>query len=373
MASSPATSAQGLRAAWSRVGTFVLFGAIPAVVLASFMLGGRHNFAFDFHIFWSASRRVLHGHTPYPSPTVVAHATSPTIHHQFFVYPPLLAVLLLPLAALPFSAAATINTILVLACIAGGLRLLGVRDWRCYTLALVTIPVLSSIRLGAISPFLMLAAAVAWHYRDRWAIAGSAVGVAVVAKLFVWPLVIWLLLTRRFKAAAAATIGAGAVTLVVWAAIGFRGLTGYPSLLHNLTRIESVWGFSLVALADRLHLPDPQTSWLLFGVPIAAAGLGACFFRASEGERDRRLFVVTIGLAILLTPILWLHYLTLLLVPVALTRRTFGAEWVLLLAFWISPFQQPGTFAAWRIVLALALVIAITARAARSPGAPASL
>jgi hypothetical protein len=367
MATSPATSAQGLRAAWSRVGRLVLFAAVPAVVVASFMLGGRHNFAFDFHIFWSASGRVLHGRSPYPSPTVVAHATSPTIHHQFFVYPPLLAVLLIPLAALPFTLAAAINTVLVLACVGGGLRLLGVTDWRCYTVALTTLPVLSSIRLGAISPFLMLAAALAWRYRDRWAIAGTAVGVAVVAKLFVWPLVIWLLLTRRFKAAAVATVGAGAVTLLVWAAIGFRGLTGYPSLLHNLTRIESVWGFSLVALADRLHLPDPQTSWLAFGAPIAAVALAGCFFRTGEEGRDRRLFVVTIGLAILLTPILWLHYLTLLLVPVALTRRTFGAEWILLLAFWISPFQQPGTFAAWRIVLALALVIAITFQAARPP------
>ncbi len=359
----PATSAQGLRAAWSRIGGVVLFGAIPALVIASFMLGGRHNFSFDFHIFWSASRRVLHGHSPYPSPAVVARATSPTIHHQFFVYPPLLAVLLVPLAALPFAAAAAVNTVLVLACVAGGLRLLGVTDWRCYTVALTTIPVLSSIRLGAISPFLMLAAALAWRYRDRWAIAGSVVGLAVVAKLFVWPLIVWLLLTRRFKAAAVSTMGAAAVTLVAWAVIGFRGLTGYASLLHNLTRIESVWGYSLVALADRLHLPDPQTSWLAFGVPIAVILLGSCFVGARADETDRRLFVVTLGLAILLTPILWLHYLTLLLVPVALSRRRFGPEWVLLLGFWITPYQQPGTFAAWRVILTLALVIAITVRA----------
>ena len=57
MAVSPATRAEGLRAAWSRIGTLVLFGAVPALVTTSFMLGGRHNFAFDFHIFWGASRR----------------------------------------------------------------------------------------------------------------------------------------------------------------------------------------------------------------------------------------------------------------------------------------------------------------------------
>jgi alpha-1,2-mannosyltransferase len=367
MALSPATPAQGLRAAWSRVGQLVLFGAIPAIVAASFMLGGRHDFAFDFHIFWSASHRVLHGHSPYPSPAAVAAATSPAIHHQFFVYPPLLAVLLLPLAALPFPAAAAINTILVLACVLGALRLLRVADWRCYSVALVSIPVLSSIRLGAISPFLTLATAVAWRYRDRWAIVGSAVGAAVVAKLFVWPLVVWLLLTRRFKAAAAATVGAGAITLAVWAAIGLRGLGDYPSLLRNLTRIESTWGFSLVALADRVGLPDPRTSWVAFGVPLAALLLGASYLRAPRGGLDGRLFVATVGLALLLTPILWLHYLTLLLVPIALRRATFGPEWLLLLCFWISPFQQPGTFAAWRLVVALALVVAITLRVPDPP------
>ncbi len=364
---SPASPTQGLRAAWSRIGQLVLFVGVPAMVVASFMLGGRHNFAFDFHIFWSASRRVLHGHSPYPSPVVVAHATSPTIHHQFFVYPPLLAALLLPLAALPFAAAAAINTVLVLGCLAVGLRLLGVTDWRCYAVTLASIPVLSSVRLGAISPFLMLAAALAWHYRDRWAIAGAAVGAAVVAKLFVWPLVIWLLLTRRFKAAAVATLGSGGLTLAVWAAIGFDGLRGYPSLLRNLTHIESVWGFSLVALADRVGLSDPQASWVVFGIPLALLLLASCFVRAQGPDVDRRLFVVAIGLAILLTPILWLHYLTLLLVPIALSRRTFGPEWILLLAFWISPYQQPGTFAAWRVIVTLGLVIAITIRAERRP------
>ena len=39
---------------------------------------------------------------------------------------------------------------------------------------------------------------------------GSPSGVAVAAKLFVWPLVVWLLLTRRFRAAAWA-VGSAAV------------------------------------------------------------------------------------------------------------------------------------------------------------------
>ena len=54
---------------------------------------------------------------------------------------------------------------------------------------------------GNLTVLLVLPLALAWRYRDRARVVGLAVGVAVAAKLFVWPLVVWLLLTRRFRAA----------------------------------------------------------------------------------------------------------------------------------------------------------------------------
>ena len=55
---------------------------------------------------------------------------------------------------------------------------------------------------GNITILLVLLVALAWRYRDRARIAGLALGAAIAAKLFVWPLVVWLLLTRRYRAAA---------------------------------------------------------------------------------------------------------------------------------------------------------------------------
>jgi hypothetical protein len=92
-------------------------------------------------------------------------------------------------------------------------------------------------------------------------------------------------------------------------------------------------------------------------LPVAALLL-ALAYRAAAGRRDEALFGASLAAALLLTPILWLHYFALLVVPVAIRRRSFGPEWLLLLAFWITPAGAPAHLALWRIALALALAMA---------------
>src|SRR5207244_1002281 len=59
---------------------------------------------------------------------------------------------------------------------------------------------------------------------------------------------IWLLATRRWRAAAAC-VGAGVMLLLgSWAVIGFAGLGSYPTLLNVLERIEAPVSYSAVAL-----------------------------------------------------------------------------------------------------------------------------
>ena len=63
-----------------------------------------------------------------------------------------------------------------------------------------------------------------WRWRDRpWA-AGGPLALAVAFKLFLWPFVVWLAATRRYRAAIIAAALATTYTLVAWAAIGFEGL-----------------------------------------------------------------------------------------------------------------------------------------------------
>ena len=61
----------------------------------------------------------------------------------------------------------------------------------------------------------------------------------------------------------------------------------------------------------------------------------------------------------------------LLLVPIAIARRTFGAIWLIPALFWITPYEEH--FAQhWRIAVGIAVGgLAIAARAARATPGPA--
>ena len=73
-----------------------------------------------------------------------------------------------------------------------------------------------------------------------------------------------------------------------------------------------------------------------------------------------RAFIASIGVALLATPILWEHYLVLLLVPIALVAPRLSAPWLALLAFWISPFPK-ALGSSWKIAVVLVLTSLILA------------
>jgi hypothetical protein len=347
-----------------------VLGVLPVALVCAFTVGviGDH-YAFDFHTFWTSTRKVLHGSSPYPSPALVAHAHPTDGAFEYFVYPPPFVLAMLPFAVLPFAAAAALYTLALLASIAGALWILGVRDWRCYGIAFASIPTLSGLRLGAVTPLLVFLAALAWRHRDRAVVAGASVAAAVVVKLFLWPLGVWLLLTRRRRATAVAVAGSIAVTAVAWAAIGFDGLHRYPELLRSLSRTEAAQSYSLVAAAARLGVPSPRGSWLAVAIPAAAA----LVLWAVRTGRDEAVFSATLIASLLLTPILWLHYFALLLVPVAIRQPRLGRLWILPLLYWVSPIAEPEAHPLWRIVVvvALAVVVAVTRPPAPHP-APAA-
>jgi hypothetical protein len=346
--------------------SLLFLGLLPILLVYEFTIAlVGHRFAFDFHTFWQAARAVTAGHSPYPTPGTILHAHPAAGDYEYFVYPPPFVIALLPFAALPFGVAAGLYTLALVVSVAAALALLDVRDWRCYGVAFAVIPVLSAFRLGAVTPLLMLLAAAAWRYRDQWLKCGVAVGCATLLKLFLWPLVVWLLLTRRWRAAAAAAGVATVTTALAWAALGFKGLGDYPALLKNLSHVEAAQSYSLVAVADRLHLPDPQLTWLLLAVPIAAALVATCVTSIRSADSDRRVFVTMIGIALLLTPILWLNYFALLVVPVALRQRRLGLDWALLAAFWVSPLAAPTAHPLWRLAVMLTVVVLIVERARR--------
>ena len=75
------------------------------------------------------------------------------------VYPPVLYELIVPAAYLPWAIAEVIGLLGLAVLPFLALRVMGVRDWRCYAVAYSSVPVYTSVLLGTISGALMLGVA----------------------------------------------------------------------------------------------------------------------------------------------------------------------------------------------------------------------
>ena len=312
------------REALRRVRDPLLFGILPAAwalitLINAYDLVGMVGFDFRGTL-WRPAHALLEGAALYPEPTRAAiELGNPA------VYPPFVVMLVSPLALLPVASAALVWAVLLGIGVVFSLWLVGVRDWRCYTVALASAPVLEGIFWGNISLLMLLPVAVAWRWRDRAWIAGTAIGAAVAAKLFVWPLIVWLLLTRRFRAAAWATGSAVAFVVFAWATLGFQGFLNYPALLRELQQVYAERSLSLATVAGGLGAPVAAAVAATAVVGVGLLGVAAWLVRRSDG--DRRAFSVVVVACVVATPIVWLHYLALLYVPIAIRWPRLAVAW----------------------------------------------
>jgi len=335
---------------------FAVFAIVVVVLLYTFLIaGGTHPRLEDFHTFWLAGRDYLHHRDPYP-----ARITGRIIHGEWFVYPAPVAALFVPLGALPYSVAAGVMTVLLLAATCGALWLLGVRDVRCYLVSLGSVVVLTAVNLGTMTPLLMLALAGCWRLRRRgWPLAAT-IAAAVLLKLFLWPLLVWTLVTGRRRVTVQALLIASVVSLVAW--LPFAGsLTHYPSLLHQLAVHEAWAGYGVAGLAASVGASHSAAA-LVATAALPLVGISVWF--AGRRLSERRAFAATIALAVVGSPVVWLHYFALAFVCIALLSPAFSLAWFAPLALWVTPWQQAWGDG-WRIVLALAvLALPLAARAA---------
>jgi hypothetical protein len=350
---------RGFARPWELV-SFIWVPAI-AIAYACWWEIRTHDRLQDFGIFRTAASAVIHGRSPY-----MAHPTGAAVaHFDKFVYPPIAALIFAPFAALPAGPSGVLMFIAGFAALLGALRLLGVEDWRCYGVAVISAPAVNSLALGAITSFLLLGAALAWRYRDRPTVVGVATAFTAVLKLFLWPLGVWLLATRRWRAAAICA-GTGLILLLGgWAVIGFAGLQDYPTLVHLLQQVEAPVSYSLVAL---LGISGKTATALTVALSLAAVIAVWLVARSSGG--DRRGFAVAIVFSLVASPLIWIHYLLLLYVPIALYRPRLSGLWFLPLLLWVTPTTH-SQGATWRIALALFVVAVVALRTVGVSARPA--
>jgi hypothetical protein len=322
-----------------------------------FTLDGKYfpdgGFLFDLHVMWDAGRDVLQGQSPYP-----------------FVYPAPAALLMVPFAALPWSVAVVVFSLALYGAAIASLRLLDVRDWRCYALAIGSLAGVTAVTAGTLSWLLAFGAAAAWRYRDRrWIVAAAIVGV-VVTKIFLWPLFIWLIATRRIRTAVTTAALGVVVVIGSWAVISFDGFRDYPQGLGRIAGLEQEKGYSAFPFLRSLGLPTGTTHVVLLGLAIFA--IAGILLVARTVDGDRRAFAVAIGAALLLSPIMWPHYLVLLFVVLALFRPRLSVAWFVPLLYWLLPYVVfPGSNShLWSILMTFAITLLIGAAAVWSQRAP---
>ena len=307
--------------ALTRVAPFVLgaFGVgILLLVAASFI--GSSGFGYDYEAYDLAARRIAVGEaidgTNLLYPPGLAEAYNSGQYARLYLYPPPLAVALVPLTALVPDQAVLAWLVLRCALLLVGVALLPVSAAAraaIFAVAAISFPVWYDLNLGNLSIVLFALSALVWRFRDS-PVASIALAVCGVVRYpFGLVLVTWLL-QRRWRAVAL-TIVAG--VLIAAATLPFVGIQSWFDYVATLGALRDVsageHNVSLATTAHAIGLPGPDGVWVAVG--IAVAGI-ATVWSALRRDAETAL-VVSLTATILFFPFFHPHYLVQLLVPAA--------------------------------------------------------
>lgn len=327
--------------AMGRVAPIVLFGLIPVAFLLGALLvyWDIDEFAFDFHYgLYPQAHRLLSVGVPFDSPDAAI-----TGHNA--IYTTFTAAVATPITLLPPLVADVVFTALLVAAGAACLWVLGVRDWRVYGVVAMWAPVISAVQTANVTLVLALLMALAWKYRNRRFLPGVFVGLAIAVKLFPWPLVVWLAASRRYAAAAAAL---GVTVLSFLLILPFGSPLDYFRLMR---RLGETFG------PDTYSFYDPASPGMVAWVAAAVVVLGLIvYFGAVRGD-DQASFTLGVVACLLLSPIVWLHYFSLLIVPLAIARPRLGPLWFLPLAYWGLAIAPSSSWELARATLITAVIV----------------
>lgn len=359
-----AASAHRLRQILVGAIVFVICVVFPAtsIYYAWVYVAAENGVTADFgRAYYPAAEKVLAGERIYPGDEFEFESG----YIIEYVYPPLTAVALTPWTALPVDVASVLFSALLLLVPAAVLGVVGVRDWRCYGLAYLFAPVPHSLLTGNVTIALALAAALTWRFRDRPVTSGVSLGVGLATKIILWPLLFWLVAALRFMAAVWTLAVAGLVVVVSWAAIRFDYVREYPEMVLRLSDQQDERSYSLYALGVELGLPSTMAKglWLSFGIGLL---LGVAVL--ARGGQERRAFVLAIAAAIALSPIVWIHYFSLLLVALAVSQPRLGPAWFLALPMHFVVVDGAYNGSTFQTVAVLGLAAGIIGLSLRSAG-----
>jgi hypothetical protein len=323
--------------------------------------------AADLEAYVGAARRLVTEGSLYATAHVEA-AFQPGSAGPFYYAPPL-GVAMLPLLDIPIADGAVLWYVLRIGALLAACALMPVSPAiRVFAFAVIafTFPVLKDAVLGNVSILLTLPLVIAWRWLDR-PVGSVALAVSMSVRPSLGVFLLWQALRRRW-AALAWTLGAGIVLIAL--TLPFVGIDGYREFVAVLGNLQVPGPGSQnrelgTVLAD---LGGGDTALLIGHVAGLVVGIAAIVLSV---RRDRDVgFMVTLGASLLLSPMLWDHYLVTLLLPAAFLAERIRPVYILLpLLTWLPWFASP-----FLLVAATLLPFAVRDRrpegVVRTPAAP---
>jgi hypothetical protein len=172
-------------------------------------------------------------------------------------------------------------------------------------------------------------------------------------------LLIWLLVTRRFRSLWVAVVSTIVLLASSWTLVDFAGLAAYPRLLSADASAFEARSHSIVSAAIQL---GATVQWARLAASALAAMIAVVALRAGRW-RDESWFAAAIAFGLLVSPVLWQHYLVVLFVPLAIAQPRLNRVWLLTRALWVSPVGSPASVFQIIVVLLIAATLTIAAAA----------
>ncbi|WP_281892795.1 glycosyltransferase family 87 protein [Phytohabitans aurantiacus] len=295
-------------------------GLAAAVAWFLHWYGNRHDY-FDLRIYMKAMRWWADGNPLYD------YAQPDRVQGElYFTYPPFAALLLRPFVEISLGTTFAIFTIGSAVAVAVTTWWLvspvaerrGLPRWYAAGLAIPFVfaiePTRETIAFGQINMLLIVLILgdllIAVPRNSRWA--GVGIGLATALKLFPGIFIVYLLVTRRWRAAITASAAAAVATLLAAAVAprdSWRFWTHELWATDRVGRTDYTGNQSLLGLLSRLTAPEDPSR--LLWLALVALALGYGMWRAARAVRagDEVAGLALTGLvAALISPITWPHH-----------------------------------------------------------------
>ena len=337
--------------------------ALPILALLSFAGGtgltlavAGETLGYDFLAYHQAIERVTSGSPLYDM------SYTETGGFGLFYYPPTFAPLLLPFALLAAGPATWAWIGLSLVAFVVGVAILPVSRsvrWWILLLAGLSFPFVYAVKLGQVGPILFLAFAIGWRGSDDPIRLGSSAAAGAAIKLQPGFVLVWALLTGRFRAVAVGAAVLLALAVVATLLVGPGAWSDFLVLIRTVTNpITTDRNLTPGAVAYQLGASADAAGILQLVNTIAVI---AAFLAAIRWAGDEASYLVAVIASQLVSPILWDHYAMLLLLPVAYLLSA-GRWWALaipLVTAWpllgvTPPLAYPVVF--WVTIVATLIV-----------------